>query len=229
MLGAESLAGGDDVPGRDLDRKVERPVPGRRRTAAIGRGEKRRGQPRPVRRCLGLALGQCKDELASPQTEVDPPPNRVVKRDLQAKPVPVEGRHRLQIGDGELHLEHADRGRHTINATPMRHQFATVHELARIQMLAGLPGQTLGKLADRMERRELRPGDVILESEDERGRFTVVISGMLRAPSGTVMRPGDTMGGLTLFDEPLRAMLPTTIASCDQATFDELVRPLITS
>ena len=139
---------------------------------------------------------------------MDSPPNRIVKRDLQAEPVPVEGRHRLQIGDGELYLEHADGGRHTINATPMRHQFATVHELARIQMLAGLPGQTLGKLADRMERRELRPGDVILESEDERGRFTVVISGMLRAPSGTVMRPGDTMGGLTLFGEPLRAMLP---------------------
>jgi CRP-like cAMP-binding protein len=111
----------------------------------------------------------------------------------------------------------------------MRHQFATVHELARIQMLAGLPGGVLGKLADRMERRELRPGDVILESEDERGRFTVVISGMLRAPSGTVVRPGDTTGGLTLFGEPLRAMLPTTVASCDQATFDELVRPLLTS
>ena len=44
-------------------------------------------------------------ELASPQTEVDSPQTRIVKRDVQAEPVPVEGRHHLQIGDGELHLE----------------------------------------------------------------------------------------------------------------------------
>jgi CRP-like cAMP-binding protein len=110
----------------------------------------------------------------------------------------------------------------------MRHQFATIHELARIQMLSGLPGETLGRLAERMVRRELRPGEVILESEDERGRFTVVLTGMLRTASGRVVRPGDTLGGLTLFGEPVRAMLPTTVASCDQATFDELVRPLLT-
>jgi len=110
----------------------------------------------------------------------------------------------------------------------MRHQFATIHELARIQMLSGLPGDVLGKLAERMQRRELRPGDTILETEDERGRFTVVISGMLRSPSGTIVKPGQTLGGLTLFGEPLRAMLPTTIASCDQETFDELVRPRLT-
>jgi CRP-like cAMP-binding protein len=110
----------------------------------------------------------------------------------------------------------------------MRHQFATIHELARIQMLSGLPGETVGRLAERMVRRELRPGEVILESEDERGRFTVVLTGMLRTASGRVVRPGDTLGGLTLFGEPVRAMLPTTVASCDQATFDELVRPLLT-
>ena len=109
----------------------------------------------------------------------------------------------------------------------MRHQFATVHELARIPMLAGLPGETLARLAERMERRELRPGDVILESEDERGRFTVVLTGMLRTTSGRVLRPGDTLGGLTLFGESVSAMLPTTVASCDRATFDELVRPLL--
>ncbi len=109
----------------------------------------------------------------------------------------------------------------------MRHQFATVHELARIPMLAGLPGETLARLAERMERRELRPGDVILESEDERGRFTVVLTGMLRTTCGRVLRPGDTLGGLTLFGESVSAMLPTTVASCDRATFDELVRPLL--
>ncbi len=109
----------------------------------------------------------------------------------------------------------------------MRHQFAAVHELARIEMLAGLPGETLTALAGRMRRESLAPGQVILESEDEQGRFYVVISGMLRAPSGRVVRPGDSVGGLTLFGEPLRAMVPSTVASCDAATFDQLLRPLI--
>ena len=109
----------------------------------------------------------------------------------------------------------------------MRHQFATVHELARIQMLAGLPGETLAKLAERMERRTLEPGDAMLEAPDTVGRFVVVVSGMLSAKSGRVIRPGDTLGGLTLFDEPVRAMTPAVIVSCDQATFDELIRPAL--
>ena len=41
----------------------------------------------------------------------------------------------------------------------MRHQGASVHELARIEMLAGLPGETLGRLAERMERLTLAPGE----------------------------------------------------------------------
>lgn len=111
----------------------------------------------------------------------------------------------------------------------MRHQFATVHELARIEMLAGIPGESLGRLAERMERRTLAPGESIYSGEDERGRFTVVISGMLRGANGNVVRPGDTLGGLETFCEPLSAMLPSVVASCDQATFDEIVRPAVTS
>ncbi len=109
----------------------------------------------------------------------------------------------------------------------MRHQFATVHELARIEMLAGLPGETLGRLAERMVRRSLQPGDVVLVGEDGQGRFCVVLSGMLSAASGKLLRPGDTFGGLTLFGEPVRAMTPAVVASCDRATFDELIRPLL--
>lgn len=111
----------------------------------------------------------------------------------------------------------------------MRHQFATVHELARIELLAGLPGETLEKLAGRMVRRELAPGEAILEGADERGRFTVVLAGMLRTSRGEIARPGDTFGGLTAFGEPLRAMVPSVVASCDSETFDELVRPRLTS
>src|SRR5918992_434864 len=107
----------------------------------------------------------------------------------------------------------------------MRHQFAAVHELARIELLAGLPGETLERLAGRMPRRQLQPGDVILAGEDERGAFTVVISGVLQSRSGRVVRPGESLGGLTLFGERLQAIMPSVVATCDQETFDELIRP----
>jgi CRP-like cAMP-binding protein len=106
-----------------------------------------------------------------------------------------------------------------------RHQLAAVHDLMRIEMLAGIAGETLGRLADRMERRELDPGEVLLESDADRGRYWVVLGGMLRSPQGTLMRPGDSVNGLTPADEPLRAMTPCVVASCDLATFDELLRP----
>ena len=53
-------------------------------------------------------------------------------------------------------------------------------------MLAGLPGETLGRLAERMIRRDLAPGEAILASDEERDRFWVVISGLLRSKSPPV-------------------------------------------
>jgi hypothetical protein len=82
----------------------------------------------------------------------------------------------------------------------------------RIGLLASLPGETLGRLAERMERRELGPG----EAFDASGQFGVVITGMLKAPEG-VLRPGDT------FSSQVTAVTPATVASCEQAAFDELV------
>jgi len=99
-----------------------------------------------------------------------------------------------------------------------RHSSATQHELARIELLAGLPGEVLGKLAARMERETLPPGGSPEPSGEP--RFTVVLSGMLRGPGGRILRPGDH------FEEDaasLRAMTAATIASCDRATYDELV------
>jgi hypothetical protein len=61
-----------------------------------------------------------------------------------------------------------------------RHQSATAHELARIAELAGLPGETLGRLGERMERRELDLGEKL----DANGRFGVVLAGMLRGGPG---------------------------------------------
>jgi hypothetical protein len=109
----------------------------------------------------------------------------------------------------------------------MRHQFATVHELARIELLAGLPGETLASLAERMERRQLAPGEAVDGVGADRDRFTVVLSGMLRTDGGTVVRPGDTLGGTAPFSGRARAMLPSVVASCGRETFDELLRPRI--
>jgi hypothetical protein len=91
----------------------------------------------------------------------------------------------------------------------LRHQSATAHELARIAELAGLPGETLARLGEQMERRELRPGET-LEAES---RFGVVLAGMVRGPGG-VLRPGDT------FAASVTAVMPATVASCELAVYD---------
>ena len=69
----------------------------------------------------------------------------------------------------------------------MRHQAATVHELARVAELSVLPGETLTKLARELERHELGPG----EGLDAGEQFAVVLGGLLtdrrRAAPG---RPG---------------------------------------
>lgn len=95
----------------------------------------------------------------------------------------------------------------------MRHQGATVHELARIAELAGVPGETLTRLAEQLERRELRPGERL----EGTGRFGVVLAGMLSGPRG-LLRPGQT------FDGPVSAAVPATVATCDRSVYDELVR-----
>ena len=56
---------------------------------------------------------------------------------------------------------------------------ATLHELNRIGLLAGLPGETLGKLAKLMEREEYAPGTVIVREGDPGDRFYGVCAGML--------------------------------------------------
>jgi ATP-binding cassette, subfamily B, bacterial len=113
---------------------------------------------------------------------------------------------------------------------------ATVHELTRIGLLAGLPGELLTKLAAQMEREYVPAGQgVVLEGE--RGdRFYVVLSGLLSVTQESrgerrLLRPGDYFGEVALvMDVPrtasVRALMPATVASCDRATFDEFIRPL---
>jgi CRP-like cAMP-binding protein len=113
---------------------------------------------------------------------------------------------------------------------------ATSHELARVELLAGLPGQTLAQLAKRMEREEIAPGTTVIREGDLGERFYVVFAGMLSVSQRDlgnrgVLRPGDYFGEVALAMNMPRtatvtAITPAVVASCDRATFDELLRPL---
>lgn len=117
-----------------------------------------------------------------------------------------------------------------------RHVPASVTELQRIGLLSSLPGETLTKLGERMLREEVPAGRTIL-GEDERGdRFYVLLSGLAgvtqvdRGPR-SVLRPGSTFGEVALLMGTARtatvtAMTACVVASCDRATFDELLAPL---
>jgi CRP-like cAMP-binding protein len=113
---------------------------------------------------------------------------------------------------------------------------ATNHELARIELLAGLPGETLADLGKRMDREEVAPGTAIVREGDAGDRFYVVFAGMLSVSNSsmgkrTVLRPGDYFGEVSLTMNMPRtatvtAITPAVVASCDRATFDEILRPL---
>jgi CRP-like cAMP-binding protein len=112
---------------------------------------------------------------------------------------------------------------------------ATQHELQRVGLLAGLPGQTLAKLGKEMTREEIPPGTVVVREGDQTDRFYVVFAGML-AVANTIgprrlLRPGDYFGEVAPALDMARtatvtAMTPCVLASCDRATFDEYIRPL---
>jgi CRP-like cAMP-binding protein len=113
---------------------------------------------------------------------------------------------------------------------------ATAHELARVTLLAGLPGETLARLAKQMTREDVAPGAAVVTEGEAGDRFYVVLSGMMSVSQADlgqrgVLRPGDYFGEVALaMDIPrtasVRAMTPATVASCDRATFDEVLRPL---
>jgi CRP-like cAMP-binding protein len=113
---------------------------------------------------------------------------------------------------------------------------ATSHELTRIGLLAGLPGQTLAKLAKQMEREEIAPGTAIVREGEDGDRFYVLFAGMLSVSQRDLgnqglLRPGDYFGEVALTMNVPRtatvtAITPAVVASCDRATFDEFLRPL---
>lgn len=109
-------------------------------------------------------------------------------------------------------------------------------ELARVGLFVSLPGETLGKLADRMRRDEVQPGTVLVQEGEPGDRFYVLLSGLAGvSQSGLgdrrVLRAGEFFGEVALtMDVPrtatVRAMTRCVVASCDRTTFDELLRPL---
>jgi CRP-like cAMP-binding protein len=118
----------------------------------------------------------------------------------------------------------------------MRHQSATAHELARVELLSCLPGETLATLGDRMTRQDVLPGESVVAEGEYGSRFYVVLSGMLSVVQRArgerrTLKPGDYFGEVGLvMDIPrtatVRAVTPCVVASCDRDTFDELVRPV---
>jgi len=117
-----------------------------------------------------------------------------------------------------------------------RHVPATVHELTRVGLLSGLPGDQLARLAERLERQDVAPGETIVREGERGDRFYVVLSGLLNVTQEDLgerrlLRPGDAFGEVALAmgiprTASVRALTPAVVASCDQATFDELLRPL---
>ena len=113
---------------------------------------------------------------------------------------------------------------------------ATVTELSRVALLAGLPGEKLTEIARRMEREEVPPGRAVVREGDEADRFYIVLSGLFAVTQEDlgprrVLQPGDYFGEVGLaMDVPrtasVRALTPGVVASCDRAAFDELLRPL---
>jgi CRP-like cAMP-binding protein len=111
-----------------------------------------------------------------------------------------------------------------------------VTELARVGLFAALPGETLGKLADRMERDEVAAGTVLLREGRPGDRFYVLLSGVATVSQASlgqrgVLKAGEYFGEVALTMNVPRtatvtALTPCVVASCDSAAFDELVRPL---
>jgi CRP-like cAMP-binding protein len=114
---------------------------------------------------------------------------------------------------------------------------ATVAELNRVGILTELPGETLTKLAGRMERQEIAPGNPVVVEGEEGNHFYCVLSGVLAVSNQgglgprRVLRPGEYFGEVALtMDVPrtasVTALTSVTVASCDRETFDEFIRPL---
>ena len=109
-------------------------------------------------------------------------------------------------------------------------------ELSRVGLLSSLPGETIGKLAERMRREEVAPGTAMIVEGEPGDRFFVLLSGLAAVSQSSlgkrrVLRAGEYFGEVALaMDVPrtatVTAMTPCVVASCDSETFDQLLRPI---
>lgn len=87
-----------------------------------------------------------------------------------------------------------------------------------------------------MAREEVAAGTTIVREGETTDRFFVLLSGLAgvtQSGSGarSILRPGETFGEVALVmrmerTATITAMTDCVVASCDRATFDELLRPL---
>jgi len=87
-----------------------------------------------------------------------------------------------------------------------------------------------------MEREEVASGTVLVREGETDDRFYVVVAGVLAVSqrdlgARSLLRPGDYFGEVAPAmavprTATVSAMTPAVVASCDRATFDELLRPL---
>ena len=107
-----------------------------------------------------------------------------------------------------------------------------------MELLSSLSGARLAKLAARMRREDVPAGSGVVVEGDPGDRFYVILSGLFTVSkralgARAVLRPGDYFGEVALaMDIPrtatVGALSPSTVASCDRATFDEFIRPIFT-
>ena len=124
----------------------------------------------------------------------------------------------------------------TVPGVSPRHVPASVTELQRVGLFGSLPGETIARLAERMEREEVPGGHGDRRPRATTDRFYVLLSGLAgvtQAGRGAraVIRPGETFGEVAPLmgmerTATVTAMTPCVVASCDRETFDELLRPL---
>lgn len=117
-----------------------------------------------------------------------------------------------------------------------RHVPASVTELQRVGLFGSLPGERIAALADRMVREEVPAGKAIVSEGEQQDRFYVLLSGIAAVTqqergARSMLRPGETFGEVAPLMKMERtatvtAMTACVVASCDRATFDELLRPL---
>jgi len=112
---------------------------------------------------------------------------------------------------------------------------AKVELLKRVPLFADCSKAELRELAKSADEIDLREGTVMTREGRPGREFFVLIEGTARVTKSgqqvAELKGGDWFGEIALITNRPRtatvtAMTPCVVASCDEATFDELVRPL---